>query len=385
MSNSKKDLSYFLMLPYSCEVIASEEGGFVVHHPDLVGCAAQGENVAEALENLSESRQLWLRAKWESDGAIPEPPTAEPSGRLMLRVPIRLHSRLEDLAGMYGKSLTRLLNEMLFNYVNALPADHGLNALAPGGEVEGSTADHYTYHLTPLPGGQFVAEHPDLPGCFSAGSDAIEAMANLDEAREVWIQGRQEEGLPVPKPLSAKHTGHIHLRIPPALHADLVRDAQRNGATLNQWLGFALAAASSELKDRRSEVVASARLRELRQQLYKELEELRIDVKRAFIEKLKPEYVFFLLGLLYLKKESFEKASILFFSATQGDFIPEEMEDVFSFLRNDLVGLGLDLAKAALPVAHSFPQVTEEDEVRRSVTIRTLQQLGEVAVISQIH
>lgn len=376
MPGPKKDLSYFLALPYSLEVIPSEKSGFVAHHPSLPGCAAQGRDVAETLGNLSEARETWLQAKWEDNDPIPEPPTAEPSGRLMLRVPINLHASLDGLAAMHGKSLNRLLNEMLFNYVNALPAGNGLGrAVQPAGAAT-STVGHYAYRLTPQLGAGFLAEHPDLPGCFSEGADATEAMANLDEARELWIEGRQESGLPIPKPLSAIHTGLIHLRMPPALHADLARDAHRNGATLNQWLGFTLAAGSLGLNDqlRREEAVAAARLREMQQQLRKELTELRITVERPFIDKLKVEHATFLLGLLYLKKKEFEKASILFFSATQGDFVPEEIESVFAYVSKALVDL--DLRKAALPVAHSFPQVTEEDKKRRSETLGILLHLG---------
>jgi len=48
----------------------------------------------------------------------------------------------------------------------------------------------------------FVASHPDLPGCLAQGSSAVEAIANLDDARNDWITFRLEEGLPVPEPPS---------------------------------------------------------------------------------------------------------------------------------------------------------------------------------------
>ncbi|HEV8581585.1 MAG TPA: toxin-antitoxin system HicB family antitoxin [Thermoanaerobaculia bacterium] len=365
MSNPKKDLAYFLSLPYPCEVIASEQGGFVAHHPDLVGCADQGEDLAEALENLSKARKLWLRAKLKDGDPIPEPPIAEPSGRLMLRVPIRLHARLDRLAKMYGKSLTRLLNELLFNYVNALSADHSLEnpALA---ELEARKAT-YGYRLTPLPDGSFVAEHPDLPGCLSEGPDALQAMANLNEARELWIQGRKEEGLPVPEPLSADHTGFIHLRIPSALHADLVRDAQRNGCTLNQWIVCGLAETTVELNNR----TAAAGLREV---LRKELRQLSIDVEVAFTAKLRQEYAHFLLGLLYLKKQAYQEASKLFLRATQGNFIQEELEDILYPLREAFCDP--ELGKAALPISHLLPSGTEAAEHRRALALGILQKLA---------
>jgi len=348
MSDTTKDLSYFLTLLYPCEVIPSEAGGFVAHHPDLVGCAAEGHDVAEALKNLSEARQLWLRAKWEDDDSIPEPSSAEPSGRLMLRVPIRLHAALDRLAAMYEKSLNRLLNEVLFSYANALPASHGFGS--PAAMVsEGSTGVRYAYRLTPLPTGDFVAEHPDLPGCFSAGGDAAEALTNLDEAREIWIQGRKEENIPVPEPLSAKHTGLIHLRIPPALHADLVRDAQRNGTTLNQGLVCCLAEASLELNN----LAFSTSLRE---KLRRELQELRINFEHSLLIDLKPEYAAFLLGLLCVKKTEFVEAEVLFSRAIRGDFVLEEFREYFDLVKTFLS------PQHALPLAHCLRRGRESKE-----------------------
>lgn len=255
MNETRKDLSYYRSLPYAREILPSRDGGFVASYPDLPGCAVQGETVAEALARLDEGRDLWLQAKLEDAEPIPEPPSAEPSGRLMLRVPRRLHSALDQFAARYGKSLNRMLNELLFNHVNALPPWHGLGA--PSGEEEGADGDdrRYAYRLTSEADGGFVAEHPDLPGCFAAGDGPAEAMAELDEARRPWLEARKEAGLPAPEALSAVHTGAIHLRMPPALHADLVREAQRNGASLNQMLTFVLAEAVGGLETRSLPVV----------------------------------------------------------------------------------------------------------------------------------
>jgi len=147
------------------------------------------------------------------------------------------------------RSLNRFLNEILFNSANALLAGHGLGTSTRAGEHDGTgeTEQRYAYRLTPEPEGGFVAEHPDLPGCFAAGETPAEAMAELDPARVVWLEARQGGGLSVPAALSAVHTGAIHLRMPPALHADLARNAQRNGVSLNQMLTWVLAEAVGEL------------------------------------------------------------------------------------------------------------------------------------------
>jgi len=60
---------------------------------------------------------------------------------------------------------------------------------------------HYKYELEVDPGdGGFFASHPELPGCFAQGESADEAVKELDAAREVWLDVRVEEGLPIPKP-----------------------------------------------------------------------------------------------------------------------------------------------------------------------------------------
>lgn len=46
----------------------------------------------------------------------------------------------------------------------------------------------------------YVAEHPTLPGCMSDGATPEEALANLDDAREMYINSMLEDGLAVPAP-----------------------------------------------------------------------------------------------------------------------------------------------------------------------------------------
>lgn len=247
MSSPTKDLAYFDDLPYTAEFIESD-GKVVAYHPDLPGCATSGENIHDALANLAAARRLWLQAKIEDGQSIPEPSLWEPSGRLILRVPIRLHDQAEAIAVAHKKSLNGLLNEVLFNYLHDLPANTGLGDLA-GDDLAPDATDErpLAIRLTPDEDGGIVAEHPDLLGCFSAGDDVDEALANLAEARELWEIERGEAGLPVPEPLSADHSGRINLRLSQELHGALAQDAQRNGATLNQLLSVALAEAVGRL------------------------------------------------------------------------------------------------------------------------------------------
>ncbi|MFN4034260.1 MAG: type II toxin-antitoxin system HicB family antitoxin [Fimbriimonadales bacterium] len=52
--------------------------------------------------------------------------------------------------------------------------------------------------LYPGEDGYWVAECPSLPGCVSQGKTKQEALENIKEAIELYIEALQERGLPVP-------------------------------------------------------------------------------------------------------------------------------------------------------------------------------------------
>ncbi|MBZ0302824.1 MAG: type II toxin-antitoxin system HicB family antitoxin [Anaerolineae bacterium] len=47
--------------------------------------------------------------------------------------------------------------------------------------------------------GYWIAEVPSLPGCFSQGDTREEAIANIKEAIELYIEVLEAEGTPVPE------------------------------------------------------------------------------------------------------------------------------------------------------------------------------------------
>jgi len=47
--------------------------------------------------------------------------------------------------------------------------------------------------------GYWVTECPSLPGCLSQGKTKKEALTNMREAIEVYIEALKEDKLPVPK------------------------------------------------------------------------------------------------------------------------------------------------------------------------------------------
>jgi predicted RNase H-like HicB family nuclease len=51
----------------------------------------------------------------------------------------------------------------------------------------------------PDEGDWWVVECPSLPGCVSQGETKEEAIANIKEAIQLYIEVLQEDGLPVPE------------------------------------------------------------------------------------------------------------------------------------------------------------------------------------------
>jgi len=58
--------------------------------------------------------------------------------------------------------------------------------------------------LCPEDGGGFVATVPDLPGCMSDGETPEEALANVRDAVDAWIEEARALGRGVPVP-SRRH------------------------------------------------------------------------------------------------------------------------------------------------------------------------------------
>ena len=49
-------------------------------------------------------------------------------------------------------------------------------------------------------GGGFVATVPDLPGCISDGETPQEALANIEDAINAWIEAAHDLGHKIPSP-----------------------------------------------------------------------------------------------------------------------------------------------------------------------------------------
>ena len=81
----------------------------------------------------------------------------------------------------------------------------------------------------------WLAEILDLPGCVSDGATPDEAIENLEDAKQLWIETQIEDGLEVPEPTQADdYSGKFLVRMPKTLHRRLSEQAKREGISLNQ-------------------------------------------------------------------------------------------------------------------------------------------------------
>lgn len=94
----------------------------------------------------------------------------------------------------------------------------------------------YAVEIVPDEGG-FLASIPDLPGCMSSGETAESALQGLQQAKELWFEGRLESGEPIPEPSDeGEYSGKFVLRLPRSLHRELDLAARRDGISLNQYI-----------------------------------------------------------------------------------------------------------------------------------------------------
>ncbi|MDR2491689.1 MAG: type II toxin-antitoxin system HicB family antitoxin [Spirochaetaceae bacterium] len=96
-------------------------------------------------------------------------------------------------------------------------------------------------HLVDESGDYYFATVKELDGCMSHGDTYAEAFENINEAMELWIEGKLEGGFSVPLPVNeGQYSGKFVLRLPKSLHARLAMEAEKEGVSLNQYALYRL-------------------------------------------------------------------------------------------------------------------------------------------------
>jgi predicted RNase H-like HicB family nuclease len=111
--------------------------------------------------------------------------------------------------------------------------------------LDHEVANRYEIDIVPNEHGGFHARVPDFPTIFTGGSTPEEAMRNALEAIDLMIEEYRDRELPVPEPLHS-FSGQFNVRLPRALHRELVRHAESQGVSLNALVNFLLSQATSQ-------------------------------------------------------------------------------------------------------------------------------------------
>jgi RNA polymerase sigma-B factor len=117
-------------------------------------------------------------------------------------------------------------------------------ASRPAAHPEQQIDERYHIELVQAETGDgWTAKVEELPGCTADGASPEEAAARVHDAMRAWIADAVAEGREVPKPRSVSHSGRLLVRMPQSLHAELARAAEREEASLNQFITSSLASA----------------------------------------------------------------------------------------------------------------------------------------------
>jgi len=113
---NKKDLAYYLSLPYTVKLIPElEDGGYMVMIEELPGCLSQGDTYEEALEMIEDAKKGWLEVSLEDGLLIPEPKVMNEdySGKFLVRMSKDLHKTLSLNAQQANSSLNQFVVDVL--------------------------------------------------------------------------------------------------------------------------------------------------------------------------------------------------------------------------------------------------------------------------------
>jgi predicted RNase H-like HicB family nuclease len=95
----------------------------------------------------------------------------------------------------------------------------------------------YGRFVTPDSDGSFRAEIIEFPGCIAVGDTAAEALANLEDVAESWLEATLAKGQRVPDPIdNIGFSGKLVVRLPKSLHRKAAHLAAREGVSLNQFI-----------------------------------------------------------------------------------------------------------------------------------------------------
>ncbi|MGI8543351.1 MAG: toxin-antitoxin system HicB family antitoxin [Aridibacter sp.] len=84
---------------------------------------------------------------------------------------------------------------------------------------------------------EYMVTCPEFPGLSAFGETAEEALAEAQVALELFVETYQEDGVPLPEPLTVpEYSGQLRLRLPKSLHGQSAKFAADDEISLNQFI-----------------------------------------------------------------------------------------------------------------------------------------------------
>lgn len=111
-------------------------------------------------------------------------------------------------------------------------------------EVARLAALPWTTELKRNDDGSVFARILELPGCMTEADSEEEAIHNLHEALELWLESELSRGHPIPTPEARRYSGTFTVRTSPWLHRLAAEAAQRENVSLNEFVNEAVAVAA---------------------------------------------------------------------------------------------------------------------------------------------
>ena len=87
----------------------------------------------------------------------------------------------------------------------------------------------------------YISKVLELDGCHSDGVTEEDALRNLGEAMECYLESCLLHGDPIPEPVAEESfSGKFIVRVPKSLHRRLTFESQKEGISLNQYALYKL-------------------------------------------------------------------------------------------------------------------------------------------------
>lgn len=96
----------------------------------------------------------------------------------------------------------------------------------------------------------WVAKSTQLNGCIGQGDSVEDAINELAENEDAWLETAKEIGLTIPNVAIEQvqeYSGKLTLRVSPSVHKKAAMLAKKEGISLNQYINDAVTSYNSEL------------------------------------------------------------------------------------------------------------------------------------------